>query len=391
MSARDLTGAPLISLVPCKNRKVGGQAGQGPGQRKYYERQRHKSDQANIPSSYYAGQNLYQKLMVDRGYPYLQDFYQNPTFGSRASHGQPQAGGESSAQHHLMGARRDKLSSSKSFDNLSDTISVSSEEEDNFKPRIIRPRRRRKKEKRRGVGVGLSLLEQDESSCLGSETQWLPTGLLSAESESPDTRSDTATDTDTEDQEELEGNKKSKSAKRRTHRKLGGTLSVPTYPSFQLREYHSERTSIGSDYYSLTSSSSCSPNSPQSSSSDQLCDSDNGISATLHHPTLTASKSYNNNSHSYFRSPKLTQKEEVEVEVEVESAKKPGVKSRQLALRKTQSWAHTSSTSSTNNNTATLGEFSLWYPGKSIDLLSGIRKHLSRLDLNEEESFPDQQ
>ena len=79
--------------------------------------------------------------MVDRGYPYLQDFYQNPTFGSRASHGQPQAGGESSAQHHLMGARRDKLSSSKSFDNLSDTISVSSEEEDNFKPRIIRPRR----------------------------------------------------------------------------------------------------------------------------------------------------------------------------------------------------------------------------------------------------------
>ena len=83
--------------------------------------------------------------------------------------------------------------------------------------------------------MGLSLLEQDESSCLGSETQWLPTGLLSAESESPDTRSDTATDTDTEDQEELEGNKKSKSAKRRTHRKLGGTLSVPTYPSFQLR------------------------------------------------------------------------------------------------------------------------------------------------------------
>ena len=77
--------------------------------------------------------------------------------------------------------------------------------------------------------------------------------------------------------------------------------------------------------------------------------------------------------------------------MEVESAKKPGVKSRQLALRKTQSWAHTSSTSSTNNNTATLGEFSLWYPGKSIDLLSGIRKHLSRLDLNEEESFPDQQ
>lgn len=378
MSARDLTGAPLISLVASKNRKVASSP------RKYYERQRHSSDQAAIPSSYYAGQNLYQKLLVDRGYPHLQDFYQNPTFANRANVGAGPSGGESSFQHHLM-ARRDKLSSSKSSDNLSDTISVSSEEEDNFKPRIIRPRRRRKKEKRRGVGVGLSVVEQDESSCLGSETQWLPTGLLSAESESPDSRSDTATSDTEEDQEEAGGNKKSKSAKRRTHRKLGGTLSVPTYPSFQLREYHSERTSIGSDYYSLTSSSSCSPASPQSSSSDQLCDSDNGISSQHQHPTLTASKSYNNNnSHSYFRSPKLTQK----VEVEVESAKKPGVKSRQLALRKTQSWAHTSSSSST---TASLGEFSLWYPGKSIDLLSGIRKHLSRLDLNEEESGPDQQ
>ena len=39
--------------------------------------------------------------------------------------------------------RRDKrqLTSSKSYDNLSDTLSVTSEESDNFKPRIIRPRR----------------------------------------------------------------------------------------------------------------------------------------------------------------------------------------------------------------------------------------------------------
>ena len=81
------------------------------------------------------------------------------------------------------------------------------------------------------------MVEQDESSCLGSETQWLPTGLLSAESESPESssRSDTATSDTEEEQVEAEGNKKSKSAKRRTHRKLGGTLSVPTYPSFQLR------------------------------------------------------------------------------------------------------------------------------------------------------------
>ena len=96
--------------------------------------------------------------------------------------------------------------------------------------------RRRKKEKRRSQ---LSVVEQEEeggaAACLGSETQWLPTGLLSAESESPDTRSDTATSDTEEELEEGETHKKSKSAKRRTHRKLGGTLSVPTYPSFQLR------------------------------------------------------------------------------------------------------------------------------------------------------------
>ena len=58
LSARDLTGAPLISLVPCKNRKA--RPGPSPAPRKYLERQRHSSDQAAIPSSYYAGQNLYQ-------------------------------------------------------------------------------------------------------------------------------------------------------------------------------------------------------------------------------------------------------------------------------------------------------------------------------------------
>ena len=66
----------------------------------------------------------------------------------------------------------------------------------------------------------------------------------------------------------------------------------------------------------------------------------------------------------------------------MESEKKPGVKSRQMALRKTHSWAHTTTSTTAN----TLGEFSLFSPGKSLDLLSGIRKHLSRLDLNEEES-----
>jgi len=366
LSAKDLTGAPLISLVPCKTRKV--RPGPGPTSRKYYERQRHSSEQGNIPSSYYAGQHLYQKLLVDQGYPYLQDFYQNPTFGSRSN---PRQAGreESSRQQSLVNMRRDKrhLTTSKSYDNLSDTLSVTSEESDNFKPRIIRPRRRRKKEKRLRVSqVSLTVAEQEEegcsASCLGSENQWLPTGLLSAESDpDPDTRSDTATS-----DEEVE---ESMSSKRRGHRKLGGTLSVPTY-SYQLREGYSQETTIGSDYYSLTSSSSCSPNSPQSSSSDQLCDSDNGMPGQ--HPSLTSSRSYNQYSNSYFRSPKLTQK--------VETEKKAPVKSRQLPLRKTQSWALGSS----NNNK--LGEFSLFSPGKSIDLLSGIRKHLSRLDLNEEDT-----
>ena len=77
--------------------------------------------------------------MVDRGYPYLQDFYQNPTFAKRTNLRQEQCGGDS-YQHYPL-SRRDKLGSSKSSENLSDTISVTSEEEDNFKPRIIRPRR----------------------------------------------------------------------------------------------------------------------------------------------------------------------------------------------------------------------------------------------------------
>ena len=69
----------------------------------------------------------------------------------------------------------------------------------------------------------------------------------------------------------------------------------------------------------------------------------------------------------------------------METETKPGVKSRQLALRKTQSYTLHTTTANT------LGEFSLFSPGKSLDLLSGIRKHLSRLDLDEEESSGGQQ
>merc|ERR1719278_536772 len=88
-------------------------------------------------------------------------------------------------QQHII-ARRDHPIS-KTFDNLSDTFSVSSDESENFIPRIIRPRRRRKKEK----GRVSKMVDNEESStsCLGSEKQWLPTGLLSAES-SFDSRSE---------------------------------------------------------------------------------------------------------------------------------------------------------------------------------------------------------
>ena len=94
MTAQELTGAPLISLVPCKSRKLRRAAPapspgltleqkmsephQGPG-----DRQRHGSE---ARTSYYLGQNLYHKRHVRRGHSssgslYLQDFYKNPGFG----------------------------------------------------------------------------------------------------------------------------------------------------------------------------------------------------------------------------------------------------------------------------------------------------------------------
>ena len=51
-------------------------------------------------------------------------------------------------------------------------------------------------------------------------------------------------------------------------------------------------------------------------------------------------------------------------------------------LRKTNSWAYPVSGSS---------QFSLFSPGSSTDLLSGIRKHLSKIDLHETEAEADSQ
>ena len=144
--------------------------------------------------------------------------------------------------------------------------------------------------------------------------------------------------------------------------------------------HSSSRSSVGSDYYSQISPGSISSG---SSSSDHLCDSDSGnngnvnnndilpIGSSAHsqHTALSVTKSYNT-SCSYFRSPKLNSKAE---------AGKVNKMVEKTRLRKTNSWAYP------GGNNKSVPEFSLFSPGTSTDLLSGIRKHLSKIDLNEEE------
>jgi len=398
MTAQQLTGAPLISLVPSKSRKLRRAAPSfthaqcvslehklseplmsGPG-----DRQRHGSE---VRSSYYQGQHLYQKRSVRRAQSsglYLQDFYKNPGFGetegqfrSLEGYGGPD-----------LQSRHEKLSSSKSFDNLSDTISVTSDEYDNFKPRIIKPRRRRKKEKsRRGVEGAMSgdIRCQETSEPPGSEVSlgsgqqhWLPRGLLSAESESngDSARSDPESGSETGDSDK----------ERRAHRKLGVTLSVPTYTSYASSE-HSSSSSVGSDYYSQASPGSRSSVASETGSEDtcnghvkQGADTCGGHvkGGTKSHSPLSATKSFTypdietTTSCSYFRSPKLNTKMMGDTKV-------PRTPERSR-LRKTNSWAYPVSGSS---------QFSLFSPGTGTDLLSGIRKHLSKIDLHETEAEAD--
>lgn len=371
LTAKELTGAPLISYVP-KNRKLKKKMSEPVGVERMILRQRHCSDQSQsvipgldtrlgpqAPSQYYLGQNLYQKLMGDPNPAYLQDFYRNPAFSVYR---------QNNIQHQQhSGLKRDNVVS-KSFDNLSDTFSVSSDESENFIPRIIRPRRRRKKEKRRSIAANVS--EAEESSCLGSEKQWLPTGLLSAES-SFDSRSDCSGSSE----EEVTINSL------HVRRKLGTALSVPAYTSY-----------TGSDYSSMTSSTSSS-HTPASSSTDQLNDSDSCSIPSMSPPPIkqTLKQTKSQTSCSYFRSPKVTQKGVcVDPSGGVSPGSSPHTRPRSLhlqrprPLRKTHSWAFTSGPDSEHNTgcqEAGPGQFSLFSPGTSIDLLSGIRKNLSRLDL----------
>jgi len=156
-------------------------------------------------------------------------------------------------------------------------------------------------------------------------------------------------------------------------RKLAPALSVPAY----ITSY------AGSDYSSMTSSS----DTPPSSSTDQLFDSDSAPSSPSSSSSSSSSspppskpllKQTKSTSCSYFRSPKVTQKGIGFSYAAVEGGE-GGHTPRSRPLRKTHSWAPLSSPPSTQGS-----EFSLFSPGSSIDLLSGIRQNLSRLDLSSE-------
>jgi len=429
LSAKELTGAPLISYVP-RNRKVKKKISDS----SVLERSRHCSQ-----PNYYLGQNLYRNIQI-------QDFYHNPIY---AMHSTPVY---TTQHHHNL-----RESVSTSCDTLSDSYSISSDDLDNFLPRIIRPRRRRKKEKKekkkrkevregadrdgnKGVkGVKGAKDEKDREeteSCLGSEKQWLPQGLLSAES-SYDSRSDSGSSVD---ESPASSSSNSASSASPLHRKLGPALSMPACHTFAQSAVHlpshiGSISSVGagyigyngdnfgllgsgsslavggllgvsastdsclllgnshsnsnmtSDYSSLNSNSSDTPPStPPSSSTDHLFDSDSSRSSESEQTKITRSKNgdttdessegtghkpplklVKSTSSSFFRSPKMASK----LEARDERTKK--------ILRKTNSW------NPAPRQEEFRASFSLFSPAGSIDLLSGIRKNLRRLDLNSDD------
>jgi len=353
-----LTGAPLISYVT-RTRKIKKKSSSDSN-----ARTRHCSQ-----PSYYLGQNLYRNI-------HIQDVYHNPIYAMQSAAVFP-------AQ--VSNLRKENAVST-SCDTLSDSYSISSDDLDNFLPRIIRPRRRRKKEKQEKKNKERASVEEREEteSCLGSEKQWLPQGLLSAES-SYDSRSESGSSLEDAP----------------VHRKLGPCLSMPTYSSLCQAPGYLPLPSLAptSDYSSLNSNNS---DTPPTSSTDHLCDSDSSRSESdpvqksraeksldsraetsldsraetslnsraeisfdnVEKPLLKLAKS---TSTSFFRSPKMASK----VDGRDEKTKK--------LLRKTNSWHPPP------NQDESRATFSLFSPAGSIDLLSGIRKNLSKMDLNKTE------
>jgi len=371
LTARELTGAPLISYAHGRSRKLRRARTLQPGQ-EYMpvvsEQSRDNFSEKNL-HKYYLGQNLYQKENRNRDKTFIQDFYQNPSFGQRSS--------ITNGRQKQLKSRVEKscLSEKESFD-FSDAYSVTSDESDNFKPRIIKPRRRRKKEKKRHTVGGKIVSQEHEDVCLGSENQWLPQGLLSAESES------CGDSVRSESDQEVSSSSSSSSVK--SHRKLAATLSVPTFSSYTSFSEISSG-SIGSDYFSQVSPRSFSSvgsdhdherdhgelSAGGDHNSDDTSPSGNSDNDSGHHSLLSATKSYNHpstNSCSFFRSPKL--------DIKMDKNKS----SEKTRLRKTNSWAYPG-----NMNNSNMAQFSLFSTATNNDPLSGIRKHLSKIDLNEEE------
>jgi len=367
LSAKELTGAPLISYVP-RNRKIKKRVSDP------NTRIRHCSQ-----PSYYLGQNLYRNIQI-------QDVYHNPVYAMQSSPIFPS---------QASNLRRESVVST-SCDTLSDSYSISSDDLDNFLPRIIRPRRRRKKEKQEKKKKERQSVEEREEteSCLGSEKQWLPQGLLSAES-SYDSRSESGSSLEDAP----------------VHRKLGPCLSMPAYSSFSQAPGYlplplgtlatAPSHAATSDYSSLNSNNS---DTPPTSSTDHLCDSDSSRSESdtaqkirretgeISAPTISVDNVVNreagelalmdnvekpllklakSTSTSFFRSPKMASK--------LVGGGGGGDERSKKLLRKTNSWHPPP------NQDDSRASFSLFSPAGSIDLLSGIRKNLSKMDLNNDE------
>ena len=152
---------------------------------------------------------------------------------------------------------------------------------------------------------------------------------------------------------------------------------------------------MGSDYYSQASPGSRSSVASETGSEDTCHGNVTARGAPGTHSPLSATKSFTypdietTASCSYFRSPKLNAKVSVSTQFlkvktsfssfQIGEGKSPRPQER-ARLRKTNSWAYPGSGS---------GQFSLFSPGSSTDLLSGIRKHLSKIDLHETEAEAD--
>jgi len=410
LSAQELTGAPLISYAT-RNRKL---------------KKKTSEPCTTISGNQQAGSVNYYVYT----YPSvpLQDMYHNPMYSQNHQNNNSSSGlntNKKISSHKQHRQEREDSGATTTSEPTFDSHSVSSEDLEHFLPRIIRPRRRRKKDRKEkalqgqeegynqqsgnkhpagqgGKGKVISGEEegkpglnagqnpgsqgQEEPEMLGSEKQWLPQGLLSAES-SYDSRSESGSSGD-----DVQGSGSG-------HRKLVAAMSMPVYPSYTAPIYFNpmNKQSETSDYSSLTSNSSEYHSSNNDShGSDNPCDSDSRseanstpsheieetvinseMSSSIEQLRLDSSRQdkpmlVKSTSSSFFRSPRMSGRGEQSLAV-----LSPG-EVRKRNLRKTNSWHPMT------HQDDSMATFSLFSPAGSIDLLSGIRKNLSKLDINSE-------